>query len=233
MLAEFHHEGGTEFSDFVVRFSLRIKIGASLSATHVQSRQGVFENLLEAQELQDGHVDCGVKPKASLVRPQSRVELNPVTPVDFQLALVIFPSHTELNGTLWHSCHGERSAIFWVLVEKSGVFQSKGQLSVRLLELWLHSEMRHFCPLSLISKMYRNKDQVQLASRDISDWFGGLGRKMSLRPRRWIRWEHSSYDFEKQFDHREAQRISRRGRKDKRNRLDGGIIITYIYKILK
>lgn len=43
------------------------------------------------------------------------------------LALVIFPSHTELNGTLWHSCNGERSAIFWVLVEKGGIFQSKGQ----------------------------------------------------------------------------------------------------------
>lgn len=61
--------------------------------------KGILENLLEAQEFEDGEVDSGVKSKTAFVGTQSRVELHTVTAVDLDLVLVVFPDHTELDDS--------------------------------------------------------------------------------------------------------------------------------------
>jgi len=52
--------------------------------------------LLEAQELQDGQVDGRVEAESSLVRAESRVELDSESVIDLADALVIFPGDSEL-----------------------------------------------------------------------------------------------------------------------------------------
>jgi len=46
------------------------------------SGQGILEDLLEAQELQDGQVDAGVQTEAALVGTEGGVELDAVATVD-------------------------------------------------------------------------------------------------------------------------------------------------------
>ncbi len=62
--------------------------------------QGVFEDLLKAQELDDALVDGGVEPQAALVGADGAVELHPEAPVDVDLALIILPGHPELDDPL-------------------------------------------------------------------------------------------------------------------------------------
>jgi hypothetical protein len=64
------------------------------------SSQCILEDLLEAQELQDGQVDSWVKSETALVWAESRVELDTISAVDLGLQLVIFPDDTELNDAL-------------------------------------------------------------------------------------------------------------------------------------
>ena len=57
--------------------------------------RGVFEDLLEAQELDDAQVDRGMEPQAALVGADGGVELHPVAAVD----LVLPWSSTQATGT--------------------------------------------------------------------------------------------------------------------------------------
>lgn len=41
-----------------------------------------------------------MEPKASFVRAQSRIELYPISTVDLDFSLVIFPDHAELDDSL-------------------------------------------------------------------------------------------------------------------------------------
>ena len=65
-----------ELSDFVVAPALGIKVTATLATTHHQARQRVLEDLLKAKELEDRQIHGGVEPKSTLVRAESRVELD-------------------------------------------------------------------------------------------------------------------------------------------------------------
>jgi len=46
------------------------------------SSQGILEDLLKAQEFENGEVDCGVESQASFVWTQGRVKLYAVSAVD-------------------------------------------------------------------------------------------------------------------------------------------------------
>ena len=46
---------------------LGIKVGATLGAAHGQGGERVLEDLLKAQELDDGQSHCGVEPQAACV----------------------------------------------------------------------------------------------------------------------------------------------------------------------
>lgn len=54
---------------------------AGRTAAHGEGGEAVLEDLLEAQELDDGEGDGGVEAQASLVRPDGLVELHAVAAV--------------------------------------------------------------------------------------------------------------------------------------------------------
>ena len=85
VLAELGHEGDTEAADLIVGLALGVKVGTTLTTTHVEAGQGILENLLEAEELEDGQVHRRVEPEATLVGTKGRVELDTVTAVDLDL----------------------------------------------------------------------------------------------------------------------------------------------------
>jgi len=117
---EFSHEGVAEATDLIVGLSLWIEIGTTLSSTHGETSQSIFEDLFETQELEDGKVDGWMEAKSSLVWTESRVELNTITAVDLKLSLIVLPNYTELNDTLWDGNDWETGAKLWLKLEKLG-----------------------------------------------------------------------------------------------------------------
>src|SRR5699024_5620650 len=89
------HERLAKTHHFGIGLAVRIEIGAALGAADGQPGQGVLEDLLEAQELDDAGVDRGVEAQSALVGPQRGVELDAVSLVDAYPALVIGPAHAE------------------------------------------------------------------------------------------------------------------------------------------
>lgn len=85
--------------------------------------QGILEDLLEAQEFENGQVHGRMKAQSSLVRPQCGIELHAISPIDLNLALVIFPDDAELNHSLGHGSNFQSGLVFRVLGEKGGVLE--------------------------------------------------------------------------------------------------------------
>jgi hypothetical protein len=61
--------------------------------------------------------------QSSLVRTKGGVELDSVSPVNLELALVIFPDDRELNNALWDGNDLESGFILWVLFENGAFFE--------------------------------------------------------------------------------------------------------------
>lgn len=85
VLAQLGHEGDTEAADLAVALALGVEVGSTLATTHVQAGQGILEDLLETEELEDGKVHGGVEAEATLVGTESGVELDTVSAVDLDL----------------------------------------------------------------------------------------------------------------------------------------------------
>lgn len=149
VLAQLAHEGVAEAANLAVALALGVKVGATLAAAHAQAGQGVLEDLLKAEELEDGQVDRGVEAQAALVGAQGRVELHAVSAVDAQVARIVLPGDAELNHPLGDGGDGERGAVLGVLGEELAVLERRGQLRVGLLELGLRGEVRHVVNLHL------------------------------------------------------------------------------------
>ena len=147
VLAQLGHEGDTEAADLVIGLALGVEVGSTLTTAHVQAGEGILEDLLETEELEDGKVHRGVEPEATLVGAKSGVELDTVSTVDLDLngismwqlirhfqkersylAFVIFPDNTELNNTLGDRDDLKSLAVLGLLLEKSGVLESGGEL---------------------------------------------------------------------------------------------------------
>lgn len=92
------------------------------------SSQGILEDLLEAQELQDGQIDGGMKAQAALVGAEGGIELHPVPSIDLQLVVVVGPDDAELNDSLGDGRNLERSPVLGVLFEEGGVLERRGEL---------------------------------------------------------------------------------------------------------
>ncbi len=92
---EFGHEALAETHDFIIGLAFGIKIGPSLAAADRHAGQGVLEDLLEAEELDDTEVDRGVEAQAALVGTKCAVEFNAETAVDVNLPLVVLPGYPE------------------------------------------------------------------------------------------------------------------------------------------
>jgi len=89
------HEALAETHDLGVGFAGRIEVRAALAAADGQAGQGVLEDLLEAQELDDAGIDVRLEAQAALVRADRTVELAAVTDIGMILALVIHPYDAE------------------------------------------------------------------------------------------------------------------------------------------
>jgi hypothetical protein len=92
------------------------------------SSQGILEDLLEAQELQDTEIDGGMEPQSSLVWAQGRVELHTVSAVYLDLVLVIFPDHTELYDPFGNGDDLEGSLVLGLLLKERAVLESGDKL---------------------------------------------------------------------------------------------------------
>ena len=99
MAVQLCHKALAEAHDLCVALALGVKVGAALTAAHGQGGQGVFQDLLKAQELDDGQVDAGMEAQAPLVGADGRVVLHAVAPVDPGLAAVVHPGDAELDHT--------------------------------------------------------------------------------------------------------------------------------------
>ena len=100
VLDELRHEGLAEAHDLVVGLALGIEVRAALRAAHGKGGEGVLEDLLEAQELEDGEVHAGVQAQAALVGPDRGVELDAVAAVYLHLAGIVNPGHAEDHDAL-------------------------------------------------------------------------------------------------------------------------------------
>jgi hypothetical protein len=128
VLAELGHEGDTEAANLVVRLALGVEVRATLATAHVKAGQGILEDLLEAEELQDGQVNGRVETETTLVGAEGGVELDTETAVDLDLTLIILPDNAELNNALGDGDDLEGLAVLRLLLEKSGVLEGRGEL---------------------------------------------------------------------------------------------------------
>jgi hypothetical protein len=99
-----------------------------LITVRLTASKSILENLLETQEFKDGKGDGGMESKASLVRPESGVELNAESSIDLNLALVVLPSNTELNNTLRNRSNLQSNLILWVFLEQCRVLEGGDKL---------------------------------------------------------------------------------------------------------
>ena len=97
---ELRHKALAEAHDLGIGLALGVKVAAALAAADGQAGEAVFQNLLKAEELQNGQVHRGVEPQAALVGADGGVELHPEAPVHLYLAGIVRPGHAEHNGTL-------------------------------------------------------------------------------------------------------------------------------------
>ena len=91
-LAKAHHLAGA--------LALRVEVGAALAAAHREGRQRVFEDLLEAEELQDADIDAGVEADAALVRADGIVVLDTPAALDANIAIIVFPADAERHDAV-------------------------------------------------------------------------------------------------------------------------------------
>ena len=89
------HEALAEGHDFLVGLALGVKVRTALAAADGQAGEGVFEDLLKAEEFEDAEVHRGMEAQAALVGADGVVELHAVALVDADMALVVHPGHAE------------------------------------------------------------------------------------------------------------------------------------------
>jgi hypothetical protein len=128
VLVKFTHEGNAEAADLAVGLALGVEVGATLATAHVEAGQGVLEDLLEAQELEDAEVDGGVQSQAALVGAEGRVELDSEGIVDLDLAGIVLPHNAELDDALGDGDDFEGVAVLGVLLEEGAVLEGGGKL---------------------------------------------------------------------------------------------------------
>ena len=100
MTVQLGHQALAEGHDLPVAFALGVKVAAALAAADGQAGQAVLQNLLKAEEFQNGQVDAGMEPQTALVGADGAVELHPVAPVHLHLALIVHPGDAEKNDPL-------------------------------------------------------------------------------------------------------------------------------------
>jgi len=97
MPEQFRHKRLAETHHFIVRFALRVKIGTAFAAAHRKGSQGILEDLLKGQKLQNPQIHTRMKPKSPFVRTNSTVHFNAKTAIDLNLPFIIHPGNAKDN----------------------------------------------------------------------------------------------------------------------------------------
>ena len=100
VLVQLGHEALAERHHFPVGLALGVKVRAAFAAADGQTGEGVFEHLLEAQELDHAQVHAGMESQTALVGTDGAVELHTVAVVYLNLTFVVHPGHPEEDGPL-------------------------------------------------------------------------------------------------------------------------------------
>ena len=100
MTIELGHKALAEAHNLGIGLALRVKVGAALAAAHGERGQGVFQDLLKAEELDHGEVHAGVEAKPALIGADGRIVLDAVAAVDLDIAVVVHPGNTEFHHAL-------------------------------------------------------------------------------------------------------------------------------------
>ena len=100
MAVKLGHKALAETHDLSVGLAFRVEIGAALAAAHGERGQGVFEDLLKAEEFYNGEIDGGVEAQAAFVGAYSGIVLHSEAAVDAGNALIVHPGDAELYNTL-------------------------------------------------------------------------------------------------------------------------------------
>ena len=90
--------------------------------------EGILEDLLETEELENTEVDSGVEAETALVGTEGRVVLHTETTVDLDLALVVLPDDAELDDALGDGDDLESLLVFVVLGEEGGGLEGGDEL---------------------------------------------------------------------------------------------------------
>jgi hypothetical protein len=90
--------------------------------------QGVLEDLLETQELEDGQVDGRVETETTLVGTESGVELDTESTVHLHHTLVVLPDDAELNNALRDGDDRKACLQLWRDLEEFGGLEGRDQL---------------------------------------------------------------------------------------------------------
>lgn len=69
-----------------------------------------------------------MKAETTLVRAESRIELNSISTIDLNLVLVVLPNNTELDDALGNGNDLEGGLVLGLLVEEGAVLEGRSQL---------------------------------------------------------------------------------------------------------
>ena len=116
MTLQLGHETLAETHHLSVGFATRREVRTTLGTTHRKGREGIFERLLESQELHDREVHGSMKTDTAFVRTDSAVHLHAETAVDLHFALIIHPRNAEHNHTF-----GLDDALHHLLLAQIGI----------------------------------------------------------------------------------------------------------------
>ena len=94
------HKGLAEAHHLAVRLPLGVEVRTTLGTTHREGRQGILEDLLKAEELENRGIYRGVETQTALVGADCVVELHTVARIDLHLTAVIDPRHLEGELTI-------------------------------------------------------------------------------------------------------------------------------------
>src|SRR5690606_14163268 len=131
------HERLAEAHDLAVGPPGRVEVRAALGTTDRHAREGVLEDLLEAEELHDPEVHRGVEAQAALERAESGVELDAKAPVDLDATGVVDPRDAEDDLPLGLADALEHRGIGVVGVLAQHGTEALEDLAHRLVELGL------------------------------------------------------------------------------------------------
>ena len=89
------HEALAETHDFCVGFACRVEVRTAFCAADREARQGIFEDLFEAQEFNDAGIYVFLEAKTAFVRPDCAVKLEAVACIRMIVAGIVLPYDAE------------------------------------------------------------------------------------------------------------------------------------------